>query len=29
MVKQGLPYQGKLPWGKVTKFWIADENFPR
>ena len=28
-VKQGLPYRGKLRWGKVTKFWLGGENFPR
>ena len=21
-------YLGKLRWGKVTKFWASDENFP-
>ena len=25
-VKWGLPYQGKLRRGKVTKFWLGDEN---
>ena len=28
-VKEGLPYRGKLRRGKVTKFWLCDENFPR
>ena len=28
-VKQGLPHWGKLRCGKVTKFWLGDENFRR
>ena len=27
-VKKGLPYRGKLRWGKVTKFLLGKENFP-
>ena len=28
-VKQRLPYQGKLRWGDVTKFWLGGENSPQ
>ena len=24
-----LPYRGKFRWGKVTRFFASDENFPR
>ena len=26
-VKKGLPYRGKLRWGKVTKFLLGKEKY--